>query len=120
MRKVYHLSSCSTNKRIISEVQFDDSFTMQDIKSEPITEEQLNEMAALAGSFEKLFSRVARKYKELGLKDKALSEDDYKSFILNEYTFLKRPVVIVDDEIFIGNSKKNVELLKQKVNKERS
>jgi arsenate reductase len=72
-------------------------------------------MKALAGSYEALFSSTAMKYKALGLKDKTLSEDDYKNFILEEYTFLKRPVTIIDKEIFVGNSKKVIESLKEKL-----
>ena len=109
MKKVYHLSTCNTCQRIIKELGIGDEFEYQDIKTEKITENQLEEMKALAGSYESLFSRVARKYKELGLKDKSLSEEDYKQYILEEYTFLKRPVFIIDGQIFIGNSKKNVE-----------
>lgn len=96
----------------MKEVGVDDSFEQQDIKNEPITSSQLEAMKALAGSYEALFSRVARKYKSLGLKEKTLSEEDYKGYILDEYTFLKRPVFVVDNQIFIGNSKKNVEQLK--------
>lgn len=109
MKKVYHLSTCNTCQRIIKELGIGDEFEYQDIKTEKITENQLEEMKALAGSYESLFSRVARKYKELGLKDKSLSEEDFKQYILEEYTFLKRPVFIIDGQIFIGNSKKNVE-----------
>jgi len=112
MKKVYYLSTCDTCKRIMKEVGVDDSFEKQDIKTESITPEQLDQMKEMVGSYEALFSRVARKYKSLGLKDKQLSEDDYKNYILEEYTFLKRPVFIIDDQIFIGNSKKNVEALK--------
>ena len=72
---------------------------MQDIKIEKITPTQLDEMKRMAGSFEALFSRRALKYKELGLKDKQLTENDYRKFILDEYTFLKRPVVIIDNNI---------------------
>ena len=53
------------------------------------------------------------KYKELGLKDKKLDEKEYRKFILDEYTFLKRPVVIMNDKIFIGSEKKNVAALKK-------
>lgn len=115
MKKVYYLSTCDTCKRIMKEVGVDDSFEMQDIKTEKITADQLEEMKSLAGSYESLFSRVARKYKELSLKDKNLSEQDYKNYILNEYTFLKRPVFIIDKQIFIGNSKKIVEALKSEL-----
>ena len=73
-------------------------------------------MRSLSGSYESLFSRVARKYKELGLKNKNLTEDDYRQYILDEYTFLKRPVFVVDDQIFIGNAKKNLEALHSYLN----
>jgi arsenate reductase len=116
MKKIYYLSTCSTCKRILSEVKPSDDFIRQDIKTEPITQDQVEEMARLAGSYEALFSRVARKYKELGLKDKSLTEEDYKNYILNEYTFLKRPVFIIDEQIFIGSSKKNVQALSEKLN----
>lgn len=86
---------------------------MQDIKTEKITPAQLDEMKAMAGSYEALFSRRAMKYKELGLKDKKLTENDYRQYILDEYTFLKRPVTINGKKIFIGNDKKTVEALKK-------
>ncbi len=109
MKKIYHLSSCSTCKRIIKELNLDSDFKHQDIKTDKINEEQLIQMAKLSGSYESLFSRRAIKYKELNLKDKELSEEDYKKLILSEYTFLKRPVLIIGSKIFIGNSKKVVE-----------
>ena len=88
---------------------------MQDIKFEKISPAQLEEMKKMAGSYEALFSRRAIKYRELNLKDKKLNEPDYRNYILEEYTFLKRPVVIIKDKIFIGSEKKNVEALKKAV-----
>tara|TARA_Y100001934_G_scaffold244915_1_gene302768 strand:+ start:206 stop:511 length:306 start_codon:yes stop_codon:yes gene_type:complete len=93
-----------------------EGFEKQDIKTESITEEQLGQMRALAGSYEALFSKRARKYKALGIKDKNLTEDDYKQYILSDYTFLKRPVIIVDDTIFVGNSPKTLEAAKKLIN----
>ena len=86
---------------------------MQDIKTEKITPQQLDEMRSLTGSYESLFSRRALKYKEMGLKDQQLTEDDYRRLILDEYTFLKRPVTINGKKIFVGNDKKTVEALKK-------
>ena len=74
-----------------------------------MTAAQVDQMIALAGSAESLFSKRARKYKELGLKDKSLSEADIRQLIIDEYTFLKRPVLVLDEQIFIGNSKKVVD-----------
>ncbi len=109
MKKAYFLSTCSTCKKIIAQINAPESFQMQDIKSSSITTEQIEEMRERAGSYEALFSRRALKFRSMGLHEKSLSEEDYKSLILEEYTFLKRPVFIVDDHIFIGNSKKTVE-----------
>ena len=86
---------------------------MQDIKTEKITPSQIDEMKKLAGSYEALFSRVALKYRIMGLNEMKLEEKDYRKYILQEYTFLRRPVIIVDDKIFVGNSKKTVEAAKQ-------
>lgn len=116
MKKMYHLATCSTGAGIIKETAVDKKgFDMQDIKTQKITAAQLDEMKKMAGSYEDLFSRRALKYKELGLKDKPLTEKDYRNYILEEYTFLKRPVTIIGDKIFIGSEKKAVAALKAAV-----
>ncbi len=81
---------------------------MQDIKSEPMTLSQVEEMKEMEGSYEALFSKRAQLYRKRGLNEQTLSEEDYKNLILEHYTFLKRPVMIVNDAIFVGNSKKVV------------
>ena len=115
MKKIYHLSTCDTCQRIIKELQPLDGFELQDIKSSEITEAQLEQMHELAGSYEALFSKRARLYREKGFHEKQLSETDYKNLILEHYTFLKRPVILVDNKIFIGNSKKVVAAAKEAI-----
>ena len=116
MKKMYHLGNCTTCQAIIRETGIDKKkVAMQDIKFEKMAPEQLDGMKKMAGSYEALFSRRAMKYKELGLKDQHLDEKDYRKLILEEYTFLKRPVVILNDKIFIGNDKKTVAALKTEV-----
>lgn len=88
---------------------------MQDIKFEKITAGQIDEMKKMSGSYESLFSRRAMKYKEWKLKDKTLDEKDYRQYILDEYTFLKRPVVIINNRIFVGSEKKTIEALKDAI-----
>ena len=113
MKKIYCLSTCSTCNRILGEIAAEKkAFTLQDIKSEKITPAQLDEMKDKAGSYEALFSRRSLKYKELGLKDKQLTEKDYRRLILEEYTFLKRPVALIGGTIYVGSEKKTVEALK--------
>lgn len=116
MKKIYYLGNCTTNQAIIKETGITKKyFQMQDIKFEKISPAQLDEMKKLAGTYEALFSRRAMKYKEWNLKDKTLTEKDYRQYILEEYTFLKRPVAIVDDKIFVGSSAKTVEDLKNEL-----
>jgi arsenate reductase len=108
MKKVYYLSTCDTCARIIKELKLKEKgFDFQDIKTEKITASQLDEMKQMAGSYESLFSRVALKYK--ALDPKPGNEKEYRKLILEEYTFLKRPVIINGKNIFIGNSKSNIE-----------
>ncbi|MGB0167213.1 MAG: arsenate reductase family protein [Luteibaculum sp.] len=115
MRKIYYLGTCSTCKRIIKELALNDEFLMREIKSNPISNKELEEMHKLSGSYESLFSRKAMKYRVMGLHEKQLQEADYMQLILEEYTFLKRPVILIDGEIFIGNSKATVAAAKSKL-----
>ena len=115
MKKIYYLSTCDTCKRIINELNLPNDFQLQDIKVDAITETQLEEMRSLTKNYESLFSKRARLYKELDLKNKSLTDDDYKNYILEHYTFLKRPVIMVEDQIFIGNSAKTVAAAKEAI-----
>lgn len=114
MKKVYFLQTCDTCRRILKEVSTD-GFERQEIKANPVTVSQLEEMKTLTDSYESLFNKRAKLYKAMDLKNQQVSEADYRQYILDEYTFLKRPVFIVEDEIFIGNSKKVIEKLKEKI-----
>ncbi|MDP5106693.1 ArsC/Spx/MgsR family protein [uncultured Polaribacter sp.] len=114
MKKVYFLQTCDTCRRILKEVHTD-GFERIEIKANPVTVSQLEEMHQLSGSYEALFNKRAKLYTSMDLKNQDLSEMDYRQYLLDEYTFLKRPVFIIADEIFIGNSKKTIEELKEKI-----
>ena len=114
MKKVYFLQTCDTCRRILKEVNLD-GFERQEIKSNPVSVNQLEEMYVLSKSYEALFNKRAELYKAMDLKNQDLSEADYRQYLLDEYTFLKRPVFIVDNSIFIGNSKNEIEKLKEKI-----
>ncbi len=117
MKKIYFLKTCNTCIRIIKELNPPSNFVFQDIKEHPITASQLEEMHQLTGSYEALFSKRAKLYKEMDLKNQLLKEADFKHYILNHYTFLKRPVIILDNQIFIGNSKKTIKAAKSQIEK---
>ncbi|MCC4211801.1 arsenate reductase family protein [Leeuwenhoekiella parthenopeia] len=115
MKKIYYLSTCDTCTRIMKEIELPSAFIQQDIKTDPLTEEQLDELYNLSGSYEALFNKRARLYRERGLNNEPLEEDKYAELILEHYTFLKRPVIVNNDQIFIGNSKKTVEAAKEAI-----
>ncbi|EID76657.1 arsenate reductase family protein [Imtechella halotolerans] len=113
MKHFYFLSSCDTCKRILKELELPNDFILQDIKNQPLSEKELESLHLLSGSYEKLFSKRARLYKERNLKDKKLSESDMKSLILEHYTFLNRPIIVINQTIFIGNSTKTIMAAKE-------
>ena len=95
-----------------------DLFELREIKSEPMSEAELDEMKSLSGSYESLFSRRSMKYKAWNLKEKTLTEADYRKYILEEYTFLKRPVIKISEKLFIGNAKAQVEAALEEAEKQ--
>ncbi len=90
-----------------------DDFELQDIKQTPITGNDLDLAFKHTNSYEALFNKRSRKYAQSGLKEQTLADIDFRALILSEYTYLKRPITILDNHVFIGNSKKEVERLKE-------
>ena len=113
MKIMFYLSSCDSCRRIIKELDLPGDVILQDIKKDPVSESQLAELLALSGSYEALFSKRARLYTQRKLRDKQLSESDYRNLLLEHYSFLKRPVLVLDKEIFIGNAAKTVSAAKE-------
>jgi len=111
MNTLYYLPSCDTCKKIIKSLPNIDKLIFRDIKKDPITEQELDRMYTLSTSYESLFSRKAQLYKSLDLKNKILTEADYKKYMLEHYTFLSRPVFIIEDNIFIGNNSNTIAIV---------
>jgi arsenate reductase-like glutaredoxin family protein len=111
MKKIYYLKTCDTCRRILKEMDTSE-YILQEIKTAPITVDQLEALYNLTKSYEVLFSKRAKKYKQMDLKNQDLTEKDYRQLILDEYTFLKRPVIINKNEVFAGNTKKLVTFIK--------
>ena len=115
MKKLYYLSTCNTCQRIIKELGGLEDFEQQNVKENPVNKKQIDDLKKMAGSYEALFNRRSMKYRSMGLATQELTEKDYRRLITQEYTFLKRPVLVIDDEIFIGNAKKTVAAAKEKL-----
>lgn len=110
---MYQLSTCATCQRIRGELGDQPELEIINIKERAITPEELDFLAAQTGSYEALFSRRAMKYRSMGLADQQLTESDYRRLILEEYTFLKRPVTVVGTQVFVGSAKKTVAATKE-------
>lgn len=113
MKRIYHLSSCNTCQRILKEINPGNDVELIDIKEQNIDAKTLDWLKEKVGSYEALFSRRAMKFRSMGLHEKQLTEKDYRDLMLEEYTFLKRPFMIYGDQVFIGNTAKEVEKAKE-------
>ncbi len=108
MPTIYYISPCDTCQRVLATVHSLADWTLREIKDEPLTEAEVDQLANLAGGYEPLFSRRARLYRARGLHEQELSEQDYRRLILEHYTFLNRPVMVAKDQIYIGSSAKTL------------
>jgi len=109
MKAIYYLSSCSTCQQILEKVKPGPEVELIDIKQTNIDPKTLDWVKEKVGSYEALFSKRAMKYRGLGLNEMTLTEEDYRKYMLEEYTFLKRPFIIYDENVWIGNAKKEVD-----------
>ncbi len=115
MKHVFYLDSCSSCRRIIRDVNPGDDFVLQNLKQTPISESQVDFLASATGSYESLFNKQARKYREMELFKREISESEYKSLLLQEYTFLKRPIFVLDSNVFVCKNKDTINNLKSRL-----
>ncbi|MFB0910653.1 MAG: arsenate reductase family protein [Flavobacterium sp.] len=108
MNKIYYIASCDTCRKIIKSLPKGNDLVFRDIKQDPLTAEELEEMRQLSGSYEALFSKKAQLYKSMNLKDQSLTEEDYKKYILEHYTFLSRPVFVINNGVYVGGTQQNM------------
>ncbi len=112
MKRVYQLSSCSTCKRILASVTWPADIVVIDIKLHSIPAEVLEDLKTQYGSYEAVFSKKARRYTEV--KASITCDEDYKSLILSDYTFLRRPAIIYEGFYSVGNDRSAVEQIQER------
>lgn len=71
--------------------------TTHDIKAERLPLATVEALVAGIGSAEALFSKRAMKYRQLGLHEQTLTDADMLKWMHEEYTFIKRPVLVLSD-----------------------
>jgi arsenate reductase (glutaredoxin) len=112
MRKIYFLSTCDTCKKILKTLNTENA-ELVDVRYTPITEDELDSAAQISGSYESLFNKRAQKLKIMKSEEKPVSEADFRKLILSDYTFMKRPLAFIDNQVIAGNDKDTVTKLIQ-------
>jgi len=113
-----HLSTCSTCKRIIKELNLPDNVDIIDIKKFPMTLTQIEKLKTKKGSYKSLINNRAQLFKQLNIDTKKLTEDKAKELLNDHYTFLKRPVLVYKGKVFVGNSREEIESAKKWINEQ--
>ena len=75
---------------------------MRDIKEEPLSRPEIEAIANMLGGPSELFSKRAVKYREMNLSERILSDDEMLDLMTEEYTFLKRPVMVIGGKAVAG------------------
>ena len=115
MNTFFFLKTCDTCKRIIKTIDLPDSVSLINIKENPLDSDQLDALYKSTNSYAALFNSRAQLLKKRGLKASELSEEEMKNLLLEHYSFLKRPVLIYNQELFIGNSAATVKAAKKAI-----
>lgn len=104
--KLIEYSKCSTCKKAKKWLLDNNiSFTIQDIKTNPPTIEELKHYLTLTDKpIDKFFNTSGLKYKELKLKDKIkiLSEEEKLKLLSQDGMLIKRPLLVGEKFIMIG------------------
>lgn len=100
----YWLPNCTTCQKAKRRLDYHRlSITkLRDLREEPLSLEEVKNLAEKLGGVENLFSRRSVRFRELGLRDKELSENDMLDLMTTEYTFLKRPILVMNNKAIAG------------------
>ena len=101
--RFFYLKTCDTCRKILKELNLPNEVVLREIKSDHLTPEELEQMKAHFSSYEELFNKRAVKFRSID--SSSFEDSDYKKLLLSDYTFLKRPVLLLSDKAFAGNSK---------------
>jgi arsenate reductase len=82
---------------------------MRDIKEEPLTRNEVEKLAKMLGGPAELFSKRAVKYRELKLHEREVPPTEMLDLMTDEYTFLKRPILVIDAHATAGFFEKSFE-----------
>jgi arsenate reductase (glutaredoxin) len=110
---VYWLPYCTTCQKAVAHLRAKgvEIRSFRDLKAAPLAPAEVRDLAAKVGGVDALFSRRAMKYRQMGLHERELSEDEMVKLMSDEYTFVTRPVIARGDRATAGFSQKRVDAL---------
>lgn len=100
----YWLPNCSTCVKAKNHIERHGlrDFELRDIKENPLSRAEVEALAKLLGGANELFSRRAVKYREMKLNERELSKEEMLDLMAEEYTFLKRPILVYKGKAIAG------------------
>jgi len=106
MKKIefYWLPNCSTCQKAKNFIERHGirNYELRDIKENPLSRVEVEKMAKMLGGASELFSKRAIKYREMKLNERELSNSEMLDLMTEEYTFLKRPILVIDGKAEAG------------------
>ena len=100
----YWLPNCSTCQKARRYIERHGikNFELRDIKENPLTSAEVENLAKMLGGADELFSRRAVKYREMKLGEREVSKTEMLDLMADEYTFLKRPILVMKGKAIAG------------------
>ena len=108
--RVYWLPHCTTCQKAVAflEERGVPIRSFRDLKAHRLSRAEVEELARKVGGAEALFSKRAMKYRQMGLRERDLTEEDLLRLMTEEYTFITRPVIVRGERATAGFSAKRV------------
>lgn len=107
----YWLPNCSTCQKAFGwlERRGVKVTTIRDIKQDSLLRKEIEDLAKMLGGPAELFSKRAIKYREMKLNEREVPAAEMLDLMTDEYTFLKRPIMVIGKRATAGFFEKSFE-----------
>ncbi|MFN3917159.1 MAG: arsenate reductase family protein [Flavobacteriales bacterium] len=108
-----YLKTCDTCRKILAAINLPSYYTLREIKTTPLNTSEIEFLGKLQGSYVDLINKRAQKFQTEPYSSIVLNEKTAKKLLAEDYTFLKRPILVTEGKMVAGNGKSEVELMKK-------
>jgi arsenate reductase len=111
--KLFGLPHCSTCQKAVAYLEEIgvEIENFHDVKENQLSKREVQKLVKFVGGAENLFSKRAMKYRSMGLNEMELSDTQLVDYMVEEYTFIRRPVLVYGKKALAGFSKKKYDEL---------